>query len=225
MREGQRTRNTMTSTNPSTSRRIPVFVYAHDPVLQAGVASQLRGHPDCEVVPEDRPDDAAVAIVVADTVDDATITVIRGLQRNGVPRVVAVLSVLDTAGVLAGVEAGACGMIRRAEATTARLIDAVRSAAKGDGTLSPDLLGGLLSKLGNFQTDVLRPLGLSFTGLNQRELEVLRLVADGMDTDEIAQQLCYSPRTVKNILHDVTVRYHLRNRSHAVAFALRQGLI
>jgi DNA-binding NarL/FixJ family response regulator len=207
------------------SRRIPVFVYAHDPVLQAGVASQLRGHPDIEVVQEDRPDDAVVAIVVADIVDDNVVTVIRGIQRNGVPRVVAVLSNLDTAGVIAGVEAGACGLIRRAEATTARLVEAVRSAANGDGTLSPDLLGGLLSRLGNLQQDVLRPLGLSFTGLNPREVEVLRLVADGLDTDEIADKLCYSPRTVKNVLHDITIRYHLKNRSHAVAFALRQGLI
>jgi DNA-binding NarL/FixJ family response regulator len=207
------------------SRRIPVYVYAHDPVLQAGVASQLRGHPDVEVVQDDRLDDADVAVVVSDTVDEATVTVIRGIQRNGVPKVVAVLSVLDTAGVLAGVEAGACGMIRRAEATTARLVEAVRSAANGDGTLSPDLLGGLLSRLGNLQNDVLRPLGLSFTGLNQREIEVLRLVAEGYDTEEIADRLCYSARTVKNVLHDVTIRYQLRNRSHAVAFALRQGLI
>lgn len=207
------------------TRRIPVFVYAHDPVLQAGVASQLRGHPDAEVVQDDRPDDATVAIVVADAADEATLTIIRGLQRNGVPRVVVVLSVLDSAGVLAGVEAGACGMIRRSEATTARLIDAVKAAANGDGTLSPDLLGGLLARLGHFQKDVLRPLGLSFNGLNDREVEVLRLVADGYDTDEIAVMLSYSPRTVKNVLHDVTVRYHLRNRSHAVAFAVRQGLI
>ena len=208
-----------------TPRRIPVYVYANDPVLQAGVASQLRGHPDAEVVQDDRPDDALVAIVVADVVDEATLTVIRGIQRNGTPRVVAVLSALDTAGVLAGVEAGACGMIRRAEATTARLIDAVKSAAKGDGTLSPDLLGGLLSRLGTLQNDVLRPLGLSFTGLNAREVEVLRLVAEGHDTEEIAAMLSYSARTVKNVLHDITVRFHLRNRSQAVAFALRQGLI
>lgn len=206
-------------------RRIPVYVYALDPVLQAGVASQLRGHPEAEVVREDRLDDATVAIVVADTIDDSTISVIRGIQRNGVPRVVGVLSVLDAAGVLAGVEAGACGLIRRSEATTARLIDAVRAAANGDGTLSPDLLGGLLARLGNFQSEVLRPLGLSFSGLNDREIEVLRLVANGLDTEEIGLQLGYSPRTVKNVMHDITVRFNLKNRSHAVAFALRQGLI
>jgi DNA-binding NarL/FixJ family response regulator len=208
-----------------TNQKIPVFVYASDPVLQAGVASQLRGHRTIEVVRDDRPDDAAVAIVVGDSVNDDLVSLIRGIQRSNVPRVVAVVSVLDTAGVLAGVEAGACGLIRRSEATTARLVEAVESAANGDGTLPPDLLGGLLGRIKNLQTDVLRPLGLSFMGLNDREVEVLRLIAEGLDTDEIAGQLNYSARTVKNVLRDITVRYQLKNRSHAVAFALRQGLI
>ena len=65
----------------------------------------------------------------------------------------------------------------------------------------------------------------SFTGLATREIEVLRLVADGFGTSEIAHQLSYSERTVKNVLHDITTRLQLRNRSHAVAYALRQGLI
>jgi DNA-binding NarL/FixJ family response regulator len=66
---------------------------------------------------------------------------------------------------------------------------------------------------------------LTFSGLTDRETHVLRMVADGHDTAEIAQELCYSERTVKNILHDVTSRLQLKNRSHAVAFAVREGLI
>jgi DNA-binding NarL/FixJ family response regulator len=54
---------------------------------------------------------------------------------------------------------------------------------------------------------------------------VLRLIADGHDTNEIARPLCYSQRTVKNVLHDVTSRLKLRNRFHAVAYAVREGLI
>ena len=42
---------------------------------------------------------------------------------------------------------------------------------------------------------------------------------------EIAEKLCYSQRTVKSILHDVTSRVQLKNRSHAVAYAMREGLI
>jgi DNA-binding NarL/FixJ family response regulator len=51
------------------------------------------------------------------------------------------------------------------------------------------------------------------------------MVADGMDTADIARELCYSERTVKNIVHGVTTRLQLRNRSHAVAYVLREGLI
>jgi DNA-binding NarL/FixJ family response regulator len=54
---------------------------------------------------------------------------------------------------------------------------------------------------------------------------VLRLVADGLDTTEIARRMAYSERTVKNVIHDVTTRLNLRNRSHAVAYAVREGLI
>jgi DNA-binding NarL/FixJ family response regulator len=61
--------------------------------------------------------------------------------------------------------------------------------------------------------------------LNPREVRVLRLVADGRPTYDIARELSYSERTVKNILHDVTNRLQLRNRAHAVAYALREGLI
>jgi DNA-binding NarL/FixJ family response regulator len=56
-------------------------------------------------------------------------------------------------------------------------------------------------------------------------VEVLRLIADGFDTREIASKLSYSERTVKNVLHGITTRLRLRNRAHAVAYALRNGLI
>ena len=63
------------------------------------------------------------------------------------------------------------------------------------------------------------------TGLTEREQDVIRLLADGRDTAEIATTLCYSERTVKGVIHDVTSRLQLRNRSHVVAFALRNGMI
>ena len=91
--------------------------------------------------------------------------------------------------------------------------------------MPPDLLGRLLEQVGRLQRQVLAPRGLTFAGLTPREAQVLKLVADGHDTSEIALELCYSERTVKNVLHDVTTRLQLRNRSHAVAYALREGLI
>ena len=61
--------------------------------------------------------------------------------------------------------------------------------------------------------------------LGSRELMTLRLLADGCDTREIARHLCYSERTVKSIIGTVTERLGVRNRTHAVAHAIRYGLI
>jgi DNA-binding NarL/FixJ family response regulator len=207
------------------TERVPVFVYARDPISQAGIAAELRGRPELEVLSETEVDQADVAVVAADEVDEETLRVIKAIQRSGGPRVVLVVAKPDDGGLVAAVEAGACGLLRRSEATPEILTRAVAAAAQGDGTVPPDLLGRLLSQVGRLQRHVLAPRGLTFSGLTERELGVLKLVAEGMDTGEIAQQLAYSERTIKNIIHDITTRFHLRNRSHAVAFALRQGLI
>jgi len=207
------------------SPRIPVFLYATDPVCQAGVASQLRLRPSILVVDEEQVDDALVAVVVTDEIDDAALRAVRAIQRNGVPRVVVIAAQLDEVGLVAAIEAGVCAFLRRGEATPECLEHAVLAAANGDGSVPPDLLGRLLNQVGRLQRQVLAPRGLSFSGLAARELDVLRLVADGLDTAEIAKRLAYSERTVKNVIHDVTTRLQLRNRSHAVAYAVRQGLI
>jgi DNA-binding NarL/FixJ family response regulator len=54
---------------------------------------------------------------------------------------------------------------------------------------------------------------------------VLALLADGHQTREIALQLCYSERTIKNVLHDIVTKLNVRSRSHAIAYAVRAGLI
>jgi DNA-binding NarL/FixJ family response regulator len=83
----------------------------------------------------------------------------------------------------------------------------------------------LLDYVNNLQASVLSPRGLSLTGLSDRELDVLRLVAEGLETSEIAERLCYSERTVKGVVHEITTRLRLKNRAHAVAYAVRHGLI
>lgn len=207
------------------SERIRVFVYARDPISQAGMASQLRSRPELCVVEDAEVDRAEVAVIVADEVDEETARVVRAVQRNGIPRVVLVITRLDDGGLVAAVEAGACGLLRRAEAQPDRLADAVVAAASGDGSVPGDLLGRLLEHVGRLQRQVLSPRGITLSGLTDREVEVLRLVAEGLDTGEIATRLAYSERTIKNVIHDVTARLNLRNRSHAVAYAVRQGLI
>jgi DNA-binding NarL/FixJ family response regulator len=209
----------------SMSERLAVFVYAADPISQAGIASQLRSRPEILVVDNNDLDAAAVAVVSADQVDEETTRVVRAIQREGCPRVVLVVARLDDVGLLAAVEAGASGIVRRSDAVLDRLVAAILAAARGDGTVPPDMLGRLLEQVGQLQRHVLAPRGLTLSGLSEREVDVLKLVADGMDTADIALKLSYSERTVKNVIHDITTRLQLRNRSHAVAYAVRQGLI
>lgn len=202
--------------------RISVCVHASDPVSYAGVASQLRPRPEVLVLgPEE---DVRAAVVVADSVDEETLCMLRRLQHAGCPAVLVVAGI-DDSGLAAAVEAGVAGLVRRNDATPERLAHAVCAAARGEGTVPPDLLGRLLAQVGRIQRQVLSPRGLVLNGLSQREIDILRFVAEGMDTVEIAAKLAYSERTVKNVLHDITSRLHLRNRAHAVAYALKQGLI
>jgi DNA-binding NarL/FixJ family response regulator len=205
--------------------RIPVLVYAHDPISRAGVATQLRSRPEVRVVDDGELDSAAVAVVVAEEADGDAVRLMKSVQRNGRARVVLVLSTVDDAGLYSAVEGGASALLRRSQATTDALVLAVRSAAAGEGTVPPDLLGRLLAQVGRLHEQVLGPRGLTLAGLTQREIDVLKLVADGLSTGEIAHRLSYSERTIKNVIHDVTARFHLRNRSHAVAYAMRAGLI
>ncbi|SDP50013.1 DNA-binding response regulator, NarL/FixJ family, contains REC and HTH domains [Nakamurella panacisegetis] len=204
---------------------IPTYVYADDPILQAGVASQLRMRPEIRVLGPGEIDAAEVAVIVADTLDEEVTRVLRAVQRGGVPRTVLVARVIDDATLVAAAEAGVAGLLRRTEATPDLLVRTVMKVASGGGEIPADLIGRLLGQVGRLQRQVLAPRGLAFSGLSDREAQVLRMVADGHDTAAIAAELCYSQRTVKNVLHDLTTRLQLKNRSHAVAYAVREGLI
>jgi len=202
-----------------------VRVRASDPVSEAGVASQLRYHSDFEILSPDSQSGPDVVVLVADRVDESTVRTVRDLRQLGGGRIVLVVGSIDGGSVLAAVEVGVAAIVRRAEATTERLVTAIHAAATGDGHLPPDLLGRLLQQVGETQRHKSLPQGLTFGGLTQRELAVLSLIAEGYRTSEIAAKMAYSERTIKNAIHDLVSRFQLRNRSHAVAFAVRQGLI
>jgi DNA-binding NarL/FixJ family response regulator len=211
--------------SPVTQSTVRVVVRGGDPVSEAGVASQLRYHHDLEVLPSGAATAPDVVVLIADLVNEDTAQTIRMIVRDESARVVLVAALVDGSAVLAAVEAGVAAIVRRSEATPDRLVTAIRAASTGDGHLPPDLLGRLLQQVGTNQTRPATPQGLRFGGLTQRELTVLRLIADGYSTREIARRLSYSERTIKNSIHDLVSRFQLRNRAHAVAFAVRQGLI
>ena len=205
--------------------RASVLLYTSDPVSYSGIAAQLRLRPDLVLVEDGELESAEVAVVVVDEVDEVAAKVVRAARHAGHTRVLLVAARLDDRGLLAAIEAGAGGFLRRSDASAESLANSVKAVLAGDGTVPPDLLGRLLSQVSQIQQNVLAPRGLAFSGLSNRETDVLRLLADGLDTAAVARELAYSERTVKNVLQDVTRRHCLRNRTHAVAYALRQGLI
>ena len=207
------------------TERTPVVVRATDPILHNGVCVALRSRADVRVVDGEPEDTTAVALLVADRLDETMTQQLSALQHQGFTRIVLIAGEVDDNEVLNAVEHGVCAVARRADAGPEVLVRLIKAAAAGEGALPPDLLGRLLNRVSRLQRQVLQPHGLHLGGMSDRETEVLRLVAAGYSTQEIADQLCYSQRTVKSILHDVTNRFQLRNRSHAVAYALREGLI
>ncbi|CAM5407155.1 response regulator transcription factor [Streptomyces] [Streptomyces griseus] len=206
--------------------RITVVLRAQDPISQAGVASQLRARPEVSVVDRDDGEAAPqVVVMVVDAVDDEVLRVLRNIQRTSTCRTVLVTTDIDEQKLVSAAECGVAGVVRRSDSTPDHLVQVIGTVARGEGHLPSDLLGRLLEEVGRLQGQVLGPRGLHFTGLAAREVDVLRLVAEGYDTADIATKLAYSERTIKNVLHSVMTRLQLRNRSHAVAYAMRQGLI
>jgi DNA-binding NarL/FixJ family response regulator len=202
---------------------VPVSVIALDPMLETGAATALLGCPDISVVTPG--EEARVVVVIVDGVDSGVLDAIRA--RRSVadrPEVVLVATDLTPAEALHVIAVGARGLLRRRDAGPARLARTVLAAASGDCTVPPDVLDRLLDPQLEAKP-VAAELNGSGPGLTDRERTVLRLVAEGHETGEIARKLCYSTRTVTSIVHDITHRFQLRNRAHAVAYALRTGLL
>lgn len=204
-------------------RRVPVAVSAPDPISREGAISQLRRHPEIDLREDSGP--GTVALLIEDALDDAALTRLRRIVRSEGARAVLVIGAIRESELLDVVECGVGAIVWRHEATAHRLVQAVLAASRGDGDLPADLLGRLISQVGTLHRGAAGRPGAPSLGLAPREVDVLRLVAEGLDTGEIAGKLSYSERTVKNVMHGLTTRLHLRNRAHAVAYALREGYI
>jgi DNA-binding NarL/FixJ family response regulator len=202
-----------------------VAVQAPDPLSREGAVSQLRVRPEVEVREELPAVAGTVVLLIEDTLDEAALARLRRVVRSEGARAVLVVGTIRETELLDVIECGVGAIVWRREATAHRLVQAVLAAHRGDGDLPADLLGRLISQVGTMHRGAAGRPGAPSLGLAPREVDVLRLVAEGLDTGEIASKLSYSERTVKNVMHGLTTRLHLRNRAHAVAYALREGYI
>jgi DNA-binding NarL/FixJ family response regulator len=161
-------------------------------------------------------------LVVLDQSIDGGLDFIAAVREATGAQVIVCTSECDQDSVMAGLQSGAVGFLRKDTLTTEGLSAAVTAAANGAGVVTPDLLGDLMRTVSANGSDHAKPPSARLT---DREQQVLALIAKGHPTREVAQELCYSERTVKNVLHDVVTKLNARSRSQAVAHAVREGLI
>ncbi len=205
--------------------KVAVWIEVSDPVTGSGVRAQLGESAELELVADNAVTAGTVVILAVDDIDDRIRVRAEDLTRAGCTRFILITSALDDAQLLAAVEIGVCAVIHRRDTTPGELERLVLKAVRGQSELPTEVLSRLFRQVSDRERAARTTRALPFAGLTTRESQILRLVADGLDTDEIARQLSYSSRTVKNVLHAVTTRFCLRNRSHAVAYAMREGLI
>ncbi|MET7898776.1 helix-turn-helix transcriptional regulator [Streptomyces mirabilis] len=112
-------------------------------------------------------------------------------------------------------------VVLRQQATFSDIAHAIVAARVGHSGVPPQILGTLIRHLRRLER---RGPGAG-VGLSPREMTVLGLLSDGLDTAQIARQLSYSERTIKSIIHAIINTLGVSNRTHAVAYVIRAGLI
>ena len=120
------------------------------------------------------------------------------------------------------VKAGATGYLLK-EISIEEVANAIRAVVTGQSLISPSMASKLLSEFNNLakaaQQKVLAPR------LTDRELQVLKLVAQGLSNREVAEQLFISENTVKNHVRNILEKLGMQSRVEVVVHALREGLV
>jgi DNA-binding NarL/FixJ family response regulator len=215
---------------------IRVVLVDDQELVRTGFRLVLGGQPDMEVVGEAGDGVEAIA-VVAQARPDVVVMDVRMPRMDGVeatrriragedaPRVL-VLTTFDLDEyVYEAIKAGASGFLLK-DTGARNLIDGVRTVRSGDAVVAPSTTRRLLDR---FTTVWSRPGGGTAPGadvpLTAREVEVLRVVAEGLSNAEIAQRMFLSEATVRTHVSNILGKLGLRDRVQAVVYAYETGLV
>ena len=219
------------SEQPEAPVRI-MIVDDHD-LFRTGLSSLLASKPDFEVLAqasggrmgvrlarELRPDVILMDLRMPDMGGEEATRMI--VKNDPDVRIVMLTVATDEAAVAGAVRAGACGYLVK-DSPIDEVVQAARAAAQGIAWLSPDAAGALLERVRREQSHpVMDPVALE--SLTSREMEVLRLLAQGKENAEIASELGISARTAKNHVSSILAKLELTNRVQAAVFAVQNGL-
>ena len=138
-------------------------------------------------------------------------------------RVVVLTISADDDDVMDAVMAGACGYLLK-DSSIQELIVGIRAAAEGESLISPQIAAKVLRRL-RAQSSSEDAAETIRAELSDREIEVLKLIANGKDNAQIARELFISPKTVKNHISNILMKLQIDNRIQAAVYAVRSGIV
>lgn len=210
-------------------RAVRVLLADDHPVYREGAARVIARQPEFELVGEAEDGRTAVDQIRRLQPDVAVIdlrlpgldgiAVAEALEREHLPTKVLILSAFeDSATVYRAIASGARAYLQKI-ASGETLCRTIMAVARGGTVIPSSLQGGLASEIRARRERANEPM------LTRRELEILRLAADGLSAPEIAERLVVSVTTVKTHLQHIYAKLEVSDRTAAVAQALRRGLL
>lgn len=214
-------------------QKIRVMVVDDHTIVRDGIQSLLSLTPDIEVVGEAVNGREALEIaqkLLPDVIImDISMPIMDGIEatrrlHKELPevKVIILTQYEDSEHVFPIIEAGACGFISKIAASS-ELISGIRSVHRGDSYLSPSIARLLVES--HQQGGSSRRIYDPYNQLTDREREIFKLLAEGHTTQEIAQLLVISPKTVEGHKTNLMAKLDLHNRVDLVKYALRKGII
>ncbi|MFF8880681.1 response regulator transcription factor [Streptomyces flaveolus] len=203
-----------------------VVVLASDPLARDGTTSFMAAGGRVEVLPEGRLAHADVVVMITADVTGRTLADIGRVSRvtERRARIVLVADRIGEPHLAFAVRHGLTEFLVRPRTSFTQIVTAAVDSHRGGQVLRARTPSALIARLRTAR-DGGTQAGATPTGLAPREIDVLRLLAEGKDVMEIATELRYSERLIKSVIHTVVKRYGLRNRTHAVAHAIRTGIL
>jgi NarL family two-component system response regulator LiaR len=209
---------------------IRVLVVDDHPLVREGLLAVLQSEADLEVAGQAKNGDEAVRMAVQLGPDVIVMDLLMSpkdgveatreiLQKNPEARVLILTSSTDLERILPAIQAGALGYISK-EAQPNELLQAIRGLHQGGVHLPANLTRRLLRA----NQAATHPAALA-PDLTEREIEILKLVAQGLGNEAIAERLVISSRTAGAHISHILEKLDLENRTQAALYALRQGLM
>ncbi|NWG34795.1 MAG: response regulator transcription factor [Chloroflexi bacterium] len=213
------------------AEQISVLLVDDHAVVRRGVKAFLETQADLSVVGEAGSGEEAVkqaAQLIPDVIlMDLIMPDIDGVEatrkvKQVSPRsqIVVLTSYHEDEHIFPALKAGALSYILK-DVSAEELASAVRKAAAGEVVLHPRVAARVIKELQGRREDNLNP----FTELSERELEVLKLIADGMSNAEMAAKLVLSEKTIKGHVSNILSKLHLADRTQAAVYAWREGVV